>query len=463
MPTATTPFVHRLACLTLALVWLPAGAAHGAETAVRMTVDLLGRDDAEFRAIGLDAVRYGVRGAEATRAFAAVLARATAPRQVELLSALATRGDAAALPAIAAVLEQASDSAVRQAAIDGLGRLGGVAEVGLLVPLLAGGEQAAAERALVAVRGPEASAAIVAAARTAEPAVRTKLFDVLAARRERAAIGDLVAAATADDAAIRTAAMRALAVLGGPDEVPGLVKGVLRAEAGGERDAAERALLVVCRRDGTGKAATSRFLAAFEAAAAGDREALVPALGRIGGAGALAIVDGLIAASDPARRTLGLEALVRWPDADVADRLLALIDSAAEPAERDMLLAALIRIAPLPDNKLDDRRRLELLGKALALCRTDAERAKVIDRADAIRTVETLRFVVPYLDSPPLAETACGSVVELAHHRALRDAHKEEFTKALDKVLATSKNAEVIDRAERYKQGRTWERPKAGG
>jgi hypothetical protein len=54
-------------------------------------------------------------------------------------------------------------------------------------------------------------------------------------------------------------------------------------------------------------------------------------------------------------------------------------------------------------------------------------------------------------------------VVELAHHRSLRDANKDEFTKALDKVLATTKNEELVDRANRYKQGQTWERKKPAG
>ena len=31
---------------------------------------------------------------------------------------------------------------------------------------------------------------------------------------------------------------------------------------------------------------------------------------------------------------------------------------------------------------------------------------------------------------------------------------------ALDKVLATTKNAEIADRAQRYKLGKTWERKK---
>ncbi|MFM8892601.1 MAG: hypothetical protein ACKOTB_13445, partial [Planctomycetia bacterium] len=116
----------------------------------------------------------------------------------------------------------------------------------------------------------------------------------------------------------------------------------------------------------------------------------------------------------------------------------------------------------LPENKLDDKQKLDLLGKTMSLCQRDEDRGRVLERANAIRTVETLRFVVPYLDNPALAEPACLSVVELAHHRNLRDAHKEEFMKALDKVIARTKNAELTERAERYKQGQTWERKKPG-
>ena len=96
----------------------------------------------------------------------------------------------------------------------------------------------------------------------------------------------------------------------------------------------------------------------------------------------------------------------------------------------------------------------------MTLCQRDEDRKRVLERANAIRTIDTLRFVMPYLDDPKLAEPACQSVVELAHHRNLRDAHKDEFVKALDKVLGTTKNPELVERAERYKQGQTWERKK---
>jgi hypothetical protein len=168
----------------------------------------------------------------------------------------------------------------------------------------------------------------------------------------------------------------------------------------------------------------------------------------------------MIADPDAAKRKLGLTALTRWPDASVSERLLDLLGQAKDPAERELLLGSLIRIAPLPDNKLNDKQKLELLQKTMALCQRDEDRRRVLERANAIRMIETLRFVVPYLEDPNLAEPACLSVVELAHHRNLRDAHKDEFTKALDRVLALTKNEELLERASRYKEGQTWERKK---
>ena len=84
----------------------------------------------------------------------------------------------------------------------------------------------------------------------------------------------------------------------------------------------------------------------------------------------------------------------------------------------------------------------------------------MLQRAGAIRTVETLRFLLPYVDQPEFAETACWSIVELAHHRELRDANKAEFQAALEKVKQVSKDPVTIDRANRYQKGQTWVRPK---
>lgn len=447
-----------LLCFTaLCLALAPLERAAAAD-AVATIIDLVGRDDADFRAIGLDRIRHAAKGEAATRQFAALLTKQPPERQVELLRALADRGDKAVIPAVTALLAAAKDPAVRSAAIATLGAVGGGTEVNVLTQSLAAGdpERAAAKRALVVLRGDEAEKQLTGVARSGEAAVRPLAIDILAERRARAAVPAFVAAAIDGDAAVRSAAMRGLAKLGGPDEVPAMVQGFFKAAAGAERNDAEKALVAVCT-DSPGKErAAESFLAIFKAANEADREALLPPLGRIGGPAALAIVDDLLA--DPAKRDLGLKAITRWPDATVVPKLLDLLGKAQNPAEREMLLAVLIRIAPLPDNKLNDKQKLDLVMKIMPLCQTDAERAKLLERVNAIRTVETFRFVLPYVDQPALAEPACKSVVELAHHRNLRDAHKDEFAKALDKVIATTKNPEFVERASRYKEGKTWER-----
>jgi len=444
-------------CATLCLAFVTAERTAAAD-AVATIIDLVGRDDAEFRAIGLDRIRHAAKGTEATQRFAALVAGQPAERQVELLRALADRGDQAAIPAVTSLLTAAKDPAVRSAAIATLGAAGGGAEVAVLKQSLMAGdpERAAAKRALVVVRGDDAVGAIIDLARSGEAAARPLAIDVLAERRARTAVPVFVAAATDADAAVRGAAMRALGQLGGPEEVPGMVQGFLRAAAGQERNDAERALVTVCTDNPVKERAAESFLAIFKAAGEADREALLSPLGRIGGPGALALVDELLA--DPTTRDLGLKALTRWPDATVTPKLLDMLGKTQDPAEREMLLNALIRIAPLPDNKLNDKQKLDLVMKIMPLCQTDVERTRLLERANAIRTVETFRFVLAYVDQPALAEPACKSVVELAHHRNLRDAHKDEFTKALDKVIATTKNPEFVERANCYKEGKTWER-----
>jgi HEAT repeat protein len=430
--------------------------------AVAMAIDMISSADADLRAIGLDRLRHGLRGSEATLKVAAMLSGLPPERQRELVRAFATRGDAAAIPAITALVLATPEAAVRADALEALGGLGSGTEVVLLKKWLAEGEpeKSAARRGLRQLRGAAVSKQLVEAARFGEPALRPTLIDILAERGEAGVAGDLAALAADQEPAVRLAALKALAKLGGAAEAAPLVDRLLAAASNEERAEAERTLVTLCTVNRGKDNATKVFLERFTAADDDDREKLLPALGRVGGPMALAIVDGFVAAADPAKRAFGLKALTRWPDATVSGRLLDLHGKSTDAAERAALLGALIRIAPLPDNRLNDAQKLDLLQKAMALCDKDEDRSRVLERANAIRTVETFRFVLPYLDDPTFAESACLSVVELAHHQKLRDAHKDEFTTALDKVIATTKNQELVERATRYKEGKTWERKK---
>jgi hypothetical protein len=113
----------------------------------------------------------------------------------------------------------------------------------------------------------------------------------------------------------------------------------------------------------------------------------------------------------------------------------------------------------LPDDRTDAQ-RLELLRQAMSMSQREAERDLILQRARAVRIVETLRFVLRYVDQPEHTERACETIVELAHHRSLRDANQPEFHAALDKVIEVSGSETLVDRAQRYKKNQTWVRPK---
>jgi len=69
--------------------------------------------------------------------------------------------------------------------------------------------------------------------------------------------------------------------------------------------------------------------------------------------------------------------------------------------------------------------------------------------------MESLHFVLPYLDKAENAQEACATIVELAHRRELREPNKPEFDKALDAVIRLCKDPDLIDRAKRYRKGQT--------
>jgi len=284
------------------------------------------------------------------------------------------------------------------------------------------------------------------------------------AARERArqlvAVGDLALQQGRDGPVAARAALAEYRAAGRFDQEDADIQirqAILHQALGQGRDA-DRAIVVVCRQGAEAREAALALLAAYRSADASAQELLLPVLAKVGGPEVLAMVDALVNDPDPAARKRGLDALSRWPDAAVKDRLLGLLEKASDEGEKRLLVNTLIRIAPIPDNGLQDPAKLALLASTMPLCSSDEERRRVLERSAAIRTVETLRFVRPYLDEPPLAESAAKGVVELAHHQKLRDGHKQEFMAALDRVLAVSQDPVTRDRATRYKEGKTWER-----
>ena len=427
-----------------------------------MVVELLADKDNDVRALGFDQVRTSASGERATLEFAGQLRKLPPDGQIGLLSALADRGDAAARDEVLSLLNATTDEGVKTAAITAISALANPADVQLLIKLVetgAPGEKVAARAGLATCSCDETVKSMRAELTLAPVSLRVVLIEILTMRRSLEALPDLLQAAGDDEGAVRAAAMSGLGQLAGAKEIPGMVQGVLRAPTGPERQAAERALLTVCNRVKSEDEHAEPLLDVLETLSDVDRQSMLPTLGRTGGVRALKSIESTIADQDPALHDLGIRALCNWPNATIAPRLIELAKSEEHDSHRSLALRTLIRVAPLADGRTDEQ-KLALLLQAEGMCTRDEERQLILERAAAIRTLESLRFIVPRLEEPKFAQQAAESIVELAHHRGLREPNKAEFDVVLDRVVEISDDPTVRDRATRYKNGQTWNRPR---
>jgi HEAT repeat protein len=380
--------------------------------------------------------------------------------QTALVSALTERGDPAARHAIIALLNSSADENVRSAAIRALGKLGEPADLPWLFRYLSSksaAEQAAARATLTQMRGETINKALTVELPSVSLAIRPVLIEVLAARRASDELSAFLAASVDDNAQVRTAAMAALGRIGDADQLAAMIPGILKAQQGGERDAAEKSVALVCSRIDNEDERGAKLIQALDAVELNKRDELLSLVGRVGGKKLIDFVGQITTGSDPERRKIGIDALSKWPDASTADMLLEIANNTNDSAERSQAFQGYVKIAATRD-KRNDRQRLDRMKQAMQVAKSNEEQLLVINRCRTAYDVETLRFVLPYVDEASFDQAACDTIVELAHHREIRDPNKVEFNKALDKVIAVSKNPEVIERANRYKRGETWER-----
>ena len=285
--------------------------------------------------------------------------------------------------------------------------------------------------------------------------MRVAIVKLLVARHAIDSVPVLLTASKDKDAKVRAAALEALGSLAGPELIAKLAHEIIDAKDEKSREEAEISLATIARRDSKNPDPASPLLKIMAEMKQEDQLTLLPALGRVGGRDARLVVLTMLFNGHSSYHDAATKALCNWPDGSVAPWLIELVMKSKDSAERKTVIDALIRVAPLPDGRSDSQ-RLAMLKKAMELCSTDEQRATVIKRARAIRSLDTFRFVAPYMDEPKFAQVACETVVELAHHKELRQPNKAEFSKALDKVILLSNDPEVILRAKHYLKDETW-------
>ncbi len=374
--------------------------------------------------------------------------------QVAILELLAIRGGVRALPR---VLEAVSSDQPRlqQAAIRSLGLIADARTIPLLLEMLAedGPASSLAAQALTSMPRTQVGPALLKALQE-QPAARPAVVQVLKKLVYYEAIDPLIEIAASDDPAVYEVAMDGLRGIADPDQtdIPRLLKLLQRSTPGRHRDDVERTILIVCDKQPAQADRAEPVLKAL-----GDidvtRSALhLPLLGRLGGPQALKILDAALESDDAQVRDAAVRGICNWPDAEVADRLMELAADANRRGDQQRALRAYVRVVTLPSDR-EEQQTLEMLQSAMQLATRTEDRQLILTRASTVRTMEAVEWIAQYLDRPELAQAACASLVDLAHHRFLRQPNMDRFRPILERVNQISEDADVVSRARRYQLG----------
>ena len=374
--------------------------------------------------------------------------------KLAVMELAASRRGKQMLPLVLSLM-QSDKLELKRAGVRCLGMVGDAAVIPQLVDLLAAGGELteAAQDALLNLPRDEVTAALLEALGH-RPAIRVPVIGVLVKLKCYDAIDPLVEIASQTDPAVYGPALDGLRGIADPDktEIPRRVKWLLRTEPGRHRDEVERTILIVCDQLPADANRSELVRAALARADRSQTPTYLPLLGRLGGASSLEIIQSALNSADPAVQEAAVRALCNWPNADVAGKLQELATRSENRSFRVWALRAYIRVVTLP-NERPEAETLAMLQQALKLADGVDEKRLVIERASTIRLLETVTWIAPFLDDPELCQAACGALVELAHHRFLRQPNMDRFGPILDKVAQLTRDPTVAERAKRYRLG----------
>jgi len=415
--------------------------------AIEIVIDVLKGDDESKQAMVIALVR-DMPGAEVTRALARELPNLSVRGQMQLLSALADRGDRTALPAVVAATK-ARDESVRVAALRALGGLGDASSVSLLAGTAAatrGAEQKAARESLYRLRGPKIDETILAAIPRARPKVKVELIRSTGERNIAAGVESLLKTARDKEAKVRRETLRVLKTIAEPKYLPALVELLIGVQSGVDRREAEKTVAAVAHKISDKSRQAEAVLAALPSVTeVRSRCSLLRVLGKIGDDSALGVLRaGLKDKSTQARETC-IRALAEWPTTEPAAGLLKVVQTSDNKLHQVLALRGYVRLIGL-DSGRPAEEAIGMYKQAMSLASNTSEKRMVLSGLANVKSIGALEMAAAYLQDKSLQQEAEVAVVKIA--TATSGSYPAESKAALQKVIQISKTDFLREQAQ---------------
>jgi HEAT repeat protein len=417
------------------------------DDAAGIVLEILRSGDQEMQAVAIAMVKE-MPGTEVTKALAKELPNLSATGQVQLLSALGDRGDAAALPVVVTAAK-AKDQSVRVAALRAVGQLGDALSVELLAQAAAassGEEQKAARASLYRLRGPEVDQAILAGIPKADAQTKVELISSVGERNIRPGVGALLRTAKDADRSVRIESLRVLKVIAGPEDMPALVELLINAQSSSDRSEAQKTVAAVAHKvQDKGRQAVSVLAVLPSVKEVPSRCSLLGVLGKIGDDSALPVLTAALKENNAEVQTAAIRALADWPAPEPAADLLNVAASSDNQVHRILALRGFVHLLGLESKRPVDE-TVAMYKKAMSLAPDTGEKKKVLSGLANTKSAAALQMAADYLDDEALFEEAGFAAVKIAE--GIHADFPQQAMGMLKKIVQTTKSDSLRGQAQ---------------
>jgi len=415
--------------------------------AVKAVLDLLKSNDPDMQTVAITMVRQ-LQGKEVTEALARELPNLPAAGQLQLLSALADRGDRTALPAVISSTK-AKEISVRVEALKALGQLGDASSVTLLAETAAaskGEEQKAARESLYRLRGSDgfdklttgADKAILANALSASRNVKIELVRAIGERNITSSVETLLRTAQDQDSRVQQESLKVLKVIANQEYLPALLQLFVEIENESVRREAEKTIAAVALKiEDKNRQADVVLMALPNVVDIQKRCSLLSVLGKIGNDNALAAIRVALKSENEKERDAAVRALSEWPNPKPINDLAMIAKTSENKVHRILALRGFVRLIGLNENRSADE-KIKMYQQAMELSRDEREKKLVLSGLANVKSLAALEMAASYLQDTALQQEAEAAVVKIAE--GLYSDHPQQTNEVLNKILQTSKN-----------------------
>ncbi len=380
---------------------------------------------------------------EKMQPFALLLTQLPAELKVQLLSALADRGDKAILEQATAAAQD-NEPAVRIAALKALTSLGNASVLPVLVKAAANAsdeEKKSGQEGLYLLNAPEVDDAIIKLAASAAGNEKVELITAIGERSISSATPLLLQMAQDREMKVRVACLKVLGQIAAADDMPALVDLLLKTQSETEQNEAVTAVAAVSQKISDPNKRVELALARLpQVKEENGKIGLLRILGRVGASSGLPVLRSALNDKSEELQIAAIRALSDWPNSEPIDDLLKLAQTGATPRHQVLALRGFIRLVK-NDEERPEEQTVALYQQAMKLAKEDGEKKSVLSGLAELSTLPALTTAMSGMNDPTVQEEVGVAVLKLG--RRLAQKNPQEVKKAVAAALSVVSNANL--------------------